>query len=192
MQAPALEPRLPIALHPHHLERLLHKYRTLSRLRRDRALGLPLPPRAVFQALAGEFPGALFELDRLQLDEIDKRSEQIETALASGSAARWMTIMHAYHGLLRAALFIKPQTSRLPALSREQALAMAERAKGRADGLEHWIGEDFVHAVAHPPEGRINTIVFEYLSAMFGEPSESIQGILLDVGRKTRETGAAP
>lgn len=171
-------PAAALPIQPNQLQRLLYKYRTLAGLRRDRANGLPLPPRKIFQELAKEFPGSLAELDRLQLDEIDRRIQQIEFSLQTGEARRWMSILHAYHALMRAALYIKSKTTAKSLLSQEEAFFLAERAAPFAEGLESTVGAAFAQAVQHPPQGRINTIVFEQLSIFFDEPADKLRDIL--------------
>jgi hypothetical protein len=162
---------------PGDLERLARKYRTLGDLRRARARGESVPPRSVFKDLAGEFPGALNELDTLPLEEIDRRAERIEEAIAGAPIEPWIAWLHGYHALLRAALAIKPLASRAGELeqprARELALRGASRAApgGAAGTWAALIDEDFVRAVARPPGGRINTVVFDRLSTVFGEPA---------------------
>jgi len=90
------------------LVRLAAKYRTLARLRRERAAGADLPPPATFKVLAREFPGALQELDTLPLDLIDERAIELEAAaraleMADDGAVRDRavqdgTVVHAAHG----------------------------------------------------------------------------------------------
>lgn len=176
----------PLPIQSKQLDRLLYKYRTLGELRRDREKGKEIPPRKAFQQLAGEFPGALIELDRLQMDEIDRRIEEIETALECGTAERWMIILHSYHALMRAALFIKARIPRKDGLSTEKAEDLSRRAHTLAQGLEPLITADFAKAVARPPQGRINTILFEILSIVFKEPAPMIQSLLsLPIPAKT-------
>src|SRR5689334_13660305 len=107
---------------------LLRKYETLAALRRDKAKSGVNAPRAVFRALAREFPGALRELDTLPLDEIDRRAHEL-SQVVSGTAdpSPWMAWMHAYHATMRAALFLKPRVAPL--------LAHPEGAKEAFDAL---------------------------------------------------------
>ena len=91
---------------PGRLSRLLHKYDTLAELRAARARGEPIPAKAVFKTLAEELPGALHELDRLPLPEIEARRDALRAALAGGPVLPWMTAMASYHALYRAALFL--------------------------------------------------------------------------------------
>lgn len=176
------------------LERLARKYQTLGELRRARARGEDVPPRRVFRGLAAEHPGALNELDTLPLEVIDRRSALLSAAAAGGGALEpWMAWLHGYHALLRAALAIKPLAARAPELDRPRALALAAKGAARARATDDdeggaparedaqddaWaaiVDEAFVRAVARPPGGRINTVVFGVLSGLFGAPASVIQ-----------------
>src|SRR5262245_5277212 len=126
------------------LTRLHHKYEALADLRRARARGEPIPPKAVFKALADEFPGALYELDRLPLEDIDARRAALAEAIAGGPAAPWMTTMAMYHALYRAALQVKAR-ARKGRPGPEQVAALAAAA-GRHAAID--VAPSFVLAVA--------------------------------------------
>ena len=132
------------------VERLAEKYRALGELRRARARGEPVPERAVFRALAGEFPGALHELDNLPLEEIDRRLAVIAQIERGGPVEPWMAWMQAYHALMRAALYMKIRVARAESLSSGEAAALAERASAHA---QTDVDADFVVSVKHPPGG---------------------------------------
>jgi hypothetical protein len=55
----------------------------------------------VLAAIAGRFPGALFELDTLPIDAIEARAEALAAAAAGGATADWMRWMGRYHALVR-------------------------------------------------------------------------------------------
>ena len=170
-------------LDPAALARLAGKYRTLGALRRDRARGEPIPERAVFKALAGEFPGALNELDNLPLEEIDRRLAALTQAAAGAPAEPWMAWMIAYHALMRAALYLKIRVAGAPSLSADQAAALAVKASAHA---RVDVGEAFVLAVRRPPEGRLNRVVYAELEARLGAPADAIRRALFP------RRGAAP
>jgi hypothetical protein len=171
------------AADPAALARLGEKYRALGALRRDRARGGPIPERAVFKALAGEFPGALNELDNLPLEEIDRRLAALTGAAEGAPAEPWMAWMIGYHALMRAALYLKIRVARSSSLSADQAAALAVKASAHAR-VE--VGEAFVRAVRCPPEGRLNRVVYAELEARLGAPADAIRRALFP-GR-----GAAP
>lgn len=149
------------------LSRLLAKYAALASLRHARARGEPIPEKAVFKALADEFPGALHELDRLPMPEIEARRAALEQALSGGPVAPWMPAMALYHALYRAALYTKPRLPRKQALSAEQASALADSASRHAAVA---VGAAFIRAVSAPPGGRIGAVVLAEVAArMAGE-----------------------
>lgn len=160
------------------LEALARKYQILGDLRRARERGEGVAPRELLRDLASEFPGALNELDTLPLGEIDRRADRIEAALRGEPPEPWIAWLSGYHALFRAALAIKLLSARAHPLDAERAGQLVARAKSRAGGAALYIDEAFVRGVANPPGGRVNTVVFERLSAVFGEPPAVIQRAL--------------
>lgn len=155
------------------LDRLARKYRQIAELRRARARGEPIPERAVFRALAEEFPGALKELDTLPIEVIDAR---LEALLVAGAGAEpWIVWMIDYHALMRAALYLKIRLARLPDLPTDQAEALAARASAHARVA---VGAAFVAAVRSPPSGRITRVVYAELAARHSAPEEEIRTAL--------------
>jgi len=154
---------------PSDLARLAHKYRTIGELRRARSRGEPVPERDVFRALSSEFPGVLSELDTLPLEEIDRRADSLALAAEGAAIEPWMAWIHAYHALMRAALFIRLRTARARS---EITAAMAEKASERS-GIR--VDEAFAQTVARPPGGRINAVIYARLSAIFGVPATDVK-----------------
>jgi hypothetical protein len=152
------------------LRALARKYEVLARMRRDRERDGSIAARAELRALAREFPGALRELDTVPMDEIDRRTRALADA-AQGAAAveAWMIWMTAYHATMRAALFVKARIARSLALSDSLSRAVAEKATAH---LGQPIDETFVRAVASPPRGRLNALVFDRLGQEFGVSPE--------------------
>jgi hypothetical protein len=111
----------------------------------------------------------LNELEQLPLDEIDRRAEAVERALASGSGERWMAWMIAYHTEMRAALFVRRQLRGQRAISEALARDVADRAR-RELGVA-W-DFSFVREVARPPEGRLAALVLRRLEVTFGDDPE--------------------
>src|SRR5262249_43294414 len=157
------------------LERLAHKYRVLAALRRAKACGQPEPPRSVFRELAREFPGALSELDRLPLDEIDGRARALDDARAGGDVAPWMRWMIRHGALFRAALHVKARLAGVhevdDALAKELAAEASQEAASPLD-------EAFVRSVARPPAGRIARVVLARLAAELNESEATIRSAL--------------
>jgi hypothetical protein len=123
--------------------------------------------KGALRDLAAEFPGALRELDTLGSDEIERRRAALDAAAAGGAVAPWMAWMHGYHALMRAALAIKRRLAAGRTLD-EHARAEIAAQSGAA------VDDDLVRAVAAPPHGRLNVVVFERLGALHGEPAKKI------------------
>lgn len=107
---------------------LARKYRMLSELRREHERRWSTELR-----LAREFPGALGELERLPLAELDRRLEELELAARSGAVATWMLWVHAYHQSMRAALHVRRRAAgrgRLGATLAREIAREAEREAG--------------------------------------------------------------
>jgi hypothetical protein len=170
------------------LTRLLHKYGALAELRRARARGEPIPGKAVFLALAEEFPGALHELDRLPMEVIEARREALSAALRGGPEEPWMAAVAGYHALYRAALFVKARVKKDVPPSAPEAAEMARRASRHA-GVE--VGAAFVQAVARPERGRIRPVVLAEVAARTGQAEEAVREALFPgkIEGKARDDG---
>lgn len=151
------------------LRALARKYRTLAALRRAHAEDGSVAERPVLRALAREFPGALRELDTLELHEIDRRAEALESAAQAGPSEPWMAWLAAYHALLRAALFVK---LRVASGSHE---TLAEEASRRAGTR---VEVEFVRAVARPAGGKLAALVALRVAETFGVEPEQVRGVL--------------
>ena len=165
------------------LLRLAEKYRTLGELRRARAAGAEVPEKAVFQALAGEFPGCLNELDTLPIEEIDARAVVLAAAARGGPVEAWMTWLAGYHALLRAALRIRIRTTKSRDLDDARAQSLADDAAAHSGAA---IDPTFVQAVVRPPGGRIMTVVYARLAALHGAPAAVIKRALFPRSRDER------
>jgi hypothetical protein len=132
---------------PDDLRALVRKYRTLAVVHRALAAWQDERAAELDGELAAEFPGALRELQTLPLDEIERRADALERAASLATAVEpWMVWMHGYHRLLRRALRAK---RRLP-----------------PDEGDDPFDEAFLHAVAHPPGGRLNRLVLDELARL--------------------------
>lgn len=166
------------------LRALARKYRALAELRRDRERDGTVGARSALRALAREFPGALRELDTLPLDEIDRRVVALDGASEGRAAIEpWMAWMTAYHTTMRAALSVKARLALAASADAETFAAVADSVSRRSG-----VGIDvaFVAAVANPPGGRLNRVVFERLSALLGEDAERMWETLFPSRRRNR------
>lgn len=163
------------------LERLAEKYRTLGELRRERARGAPIPHRDVFRELAEEFPGALFELDRLELAAIDERRDAIVRALAGeGAIEEWMGMAIAFHATYRAALRAKSKLRNVERpVARSDAEKIAKEIGAPADA-------DLVLEVASPPRGRLKPIVLARVARDFDRDARDVEAAVFPTAPRVR------
>jgi hypothetical protein len=142
----------------------------LAALRRDRQGDEEV--RSAMRALAREFPGALRELDTLALDEIERRARALADAAERGETEEpWMAWMIAYHATMKAALLIKARIAKRKRLGADAAREVAADASKVSGAI---VDEAFVRAVARPPGGRLNRVVFERLAEEFGAAPDHI------------------
>ena len=168
------------------LLRLAGKYQALGELRRERARGAAVPERAVFKALADEFPGCLNELDTLPLEEIDARAAALAAAAAGGPILDWMAWLAGYHALLRAALRIRIRSTRSTRSTEGRTVDEARATSLAEDAAAHSgaaIDAAFVRAVLRPPGGRINPVVFARLAHLHGATAATIKRALFPHAR---------
>jgi hypothetical protein len=119
--------------------------------------------------LARRYPGALREIDELELREIRARIEALE-ATARGEAEReeWMLAVGLFHALMRGALCAKRWLAGRKVIdaATEQAFAAALRGLAFPDDARAWQGE--LARLAAPPGGRVSNLVFERLAHQMG------------------------
>lgn len=79
------------------MHRMIFKYEEMLRLREAKTV---VPPTEALRRLSAEFPGALRELDRLSVNEIERRL----TELRGGAPGPLLVAIARYHERLREAL----------------------------------------------------------------------------------------
>jgi hypothetical protein len=163
---------------PSALHELAEKYRTLARLRREKASGEDPPPRETFRRLAERFPGVLNELDTLTLEELDARARDLELAAAGAPVEPWMEWLWTFHALLRAALYAK----RRP-VSDDEIDRLARDASAHA-GID--VERGFIGRVSTPPGGRIVRLVLEEVGRRFACDGDRVRSVLFPRRRAER------
>lgn len=151
------------------LHALSRKYRLLAELRRDAELEGGFRS-SVLVRLGREFPGAIAELERLSLAEIDRRSEAIERGLETGAVEPWVAWVVAYHRSMRAALELRRRVRGRAELARALARELAAEAE-RVSGFPCDV--ELVLAVAS--SRGLLLVVFERLSRELGVPADAIR-----------------
>lgn len=160
---------------------LLRKYGAMlaMRLAHDAGMENPTQVRPQMVALAARFPGALRELDELELDEIRRRIARIEGVLSGACRPEpWMRAMAAFHALARGALCAKRWL-----VGRKHVDDAIER--GYVDALQElafpedaraW--KDDLRSVASPPRGRLTSLVFARLAQALGITEREARGLV--------------
>jgi hypothetical protein len=155
------------------LARLAEKYRALAGWRRRKSAGGGEPDRAVFRAVATEFPGALRELEVLSLSALDARAEALARAgRGEGPIAPWMRVIASYHRWMRAALWVKRRGARGDEAPEALAGACAARHGVAADGA-------FVRDALRPEGGRVRPVVLARVAREQGLSIEETAAIVL-------------
>lgn len=154
------------------LSALARKYRKLQALRLEHERTGRVAEKEALRALASEFPGALRELDRMPLDEIERRALALEKAIEGAPVEPWMQWLVAYHGLLRAAFFVKAEWAK--GIEGEEELAKRASLHARIE-----VDRAFVQKVTNPAGGRLSRVVLDEVAQRFGELVENIENVLL-------------
>lgn len=167
---------------PPRIRALLGKYQAMRALRiAEHATA----PRAELLALASAFPGALRELDRLPLEQIEARMRALEHVLATGRAPdAWMELQSAYHGFMRAALRIRRQLLAQPQLPLEDAASCLVSIAYEPESGEppaSRFDSEALRVLAKPPRGRLNPWVMAQVARDWGVDTSAVQAALLGV-----------
>ena len=115
------------------MHRMIFKYEEMLRLRL--AIGTESPIEDL-RRLSAEFPGALRELDRLPVLEIERRLSE----LRSGKHVPLLEAIELYHRQMREALTRKNANERGRRLSDETLLVVADALRIPANDLREGLG----------------------------------------------------
>lgn len=159
------------------LARLREKYLHLKQLRATSGE----PDRAVLQALAREFPGALAELDRLPPELLDARIATLDRLLErGGEPPAWVRGWQLAHPRLRGALLAKAWLGgrRTVDASTRDAFAAEVPTLPFPEDARRWI--DRLDEVAAPPDGRLVDVVFREVALELGlDGAEALRALLM-------------
>ncbi len=144
--------------------------------------------RARMAALSLRFPGALRELDDLEVAEIARRLGSIEAVLHARAAVEpWMQAIAMFHALARGALCAKRWL-----LGRKDIDVEVERAYGEAvggfafpDDARAW--ENDLQRIASPPRGRVTDAVLARLAHSFDTTVAGARLLVFGVPRRERK-----
>ncbi len=154
------------------------KYEEILRLRLLHGTAGEPDPRAAMAKLAGEFPGALREIDELSLDELRARIEALAAADAGAAPAPWMRAMARYHALTRGALCAKSWLAGRKHVTGEMREAFAREATGLCWAADARAWADGLDALASPPRGRVTDLVFTRIAAELGVGDDDARALV--------------
>jgi hypothetical protein len=142
---------------------LARKYRLLVDARRAR---LGLSPHSGLTGLDAEFPGALSELARLSLEELEARQAELEVLAARGQVTPWVRWMIAYHAASRAAYTVRQTLGSVDPT--DDIVHVLSRIVTREVGLA--CDEEFVWAALTAEPARVAVIVRHRVMSELGDP----------------------
>jgi hypothetical protein len=166
------------------------KYVEMLALRVEHAAGADAAPavlRRRMAALAAAYPGALREIDDLEIHEIRRRVAVLDDVLHRRQQAEpWMEMMGLFHALARGALSAKRWLGgrkRVDATIRARFLAASEGLPFPEDA-RHWA--DHLAHIASPPGGRVTAAVFARVSAVTGVDERAARRLVFGEPRRER------
>jgi hypothetical protein len=169
------------------LEQLRDKYREMlaMRLEHDSGQEDEAAARARMAALARRFPGALREIDDLELGVIRDRIARLDAALRGECAIEpWMDAIALFHALARGALRAKTWLAGRRTVDAATANAYERYAADLAmagDALA-WAGD--LASVATPPRGRVMDLVFARVAASLGTSEPEARRLVFGPSRR--------
>jgi hypothetical protein len=176
------------------LEDLRRKYREMlaMRLAHDAGDDPAARVRARMAGLALHFPGALREIDDLELDEIRRRIGALEAVLhENAEVERWMSAVALFHVLARGALCAKRWLAGRRHLDAEveRAYAAAVPTLAFPQDAGQWIND--LPSIASPPRGRVTDLVMIRIGALLGTDAREARVLVFGVPRRDRKPAGA-
>jgi hypothetical protein len=180
------------------LEQLRRKYSEMlsMRLAHDSGADTEARARQRMAELASRFPGALREIDELELAVIRERIGRLEAALQGAAPVeRWMQAVGLFHSLARGALRAKrwlagrKTVDAVTVLQYENDVGGDARADHAEDGGAFadgrvWTSE--LARIAAPPRGRIMDLVFARLAQTLGITEREARHLVFGAPRRGR------
>jgi hypothetical protein len=171
------------------IEELCAKYAAMLEMRTQHHTGEEVADevRPRMAALAARFPGALREIDDLELREIRRRAEMLGAVLRREAEVEpWMRAMARFHALARGALCAKRWLAGRKRVDSAvvRAYAAAAPAMAFASDAEEWADPRELARVASPPGGRVTSVVFARVARELGVSEREAKRLVFgDPGR---------
>lgn len=176
------------------LEELLFKYVEMlaMRLAHESQDADEVHAERRMNALARRFPGALREIDDLEMDEIRWRIDRLDAALRGEVAVeRWMQAVALFHASARGALCAKRW---LAGRKRRDVDSATQRAYTAAvptltfpEDAGPWVSD--LASVASPPRGRLMDLVFRRVAGELATTDEEVRRLVFGIPRRERPRG---
>jgi hypothetical protein len=137
--------------------------------------------------LAHRFPGALRELDDLELHEIRRRALAVDAVLRDEQVAeRWMEAVALFHALARGALCAKRWLLGCKHVDAEveRAFAASVTELPFPDDARAWSRD--LAPIASPPRGRVTEAVFARIALQLGTTESEARHLVFGIPRRER------
>jgi hypothetical protein len=172
------------------LEQLLAKYAQMLAMRIAHASGEEEggQVRRRMAELAARFPGALREMDELELAEIRRRIEVVEGVLYEHREVEaWMEAMALFHAMARGALSAKRWLRGRKTIDAAVERAFAEGVPWLPfpEDARAWTGH--LARLAAPPRGRVTDLVFARVAESLGTTEAAARRLVFGVSRRERQ-----
>jgi hypothetical protein len=179
------------------LEELLSKYAEMLAMRLAEELEPAERPserevRHRMMALASRFPGALREIDGLELREIRARVDKIAAVLSGESAAEsWMEAVMLFHQFARGALCAKRWLGGRKHVDAEveRAYALQLATLPFPEDAREWAAE--LAQIAAPPQGRVTHLVFVRVARSLGTSEHEARRLVFGPAIRDRAARAS-
>ena len=171
------------------LEELLAKYAQMLAMRMTHAAGNEDAgeARTRMAELAARFPGALREIDDLELAEIRQRIQLLEEVLHQRREVQpWMEAVALFHAMARGALCAKRWLGRRKRIDAavEEAFARGIPLLAFPEEARAWSSE--LARIASPPRGRVTDLVFARLAESLGISEVAARRLVFGASRRER------
>jgi hypothetical protein len=172
-------------------ERMLRLREAHDRARRDASFREP-DPKPEMASLAEEFPGALREIDRLPLDVIGARIEELARAESDPAPGEpWMAAQVLFHRFARGALVAKRWLGGRKRVTPATARAFREALRDLPRAAEAELFADDLARIAAPPGGRLMDVVHHRVADALGITVAAARALVFEpthaTARKPRE-----
>jgi hypothetical protein len=158
---------------------LREKYLEMHRLRRAHVAGEDGDPRPALRDLAARFPGALREIDRIPLEEIELRIVALEAVVAGEAEAPvWARYAVSYHGTMRAVLRIKRLSLGCATLDEALARVGASYVAAHDEPPLERFDAPTLARIVRPQRGRLNPFVLAEVARAHISTVEEIERAL--------------